>query len=54
MDGIANITGYTVKGIFKNLILKHWILETVKEVKAFGYKKIFIREVGLFYASFYT
>lgn len=51
MDGIMNITGYIVKSIFKNLVLNHWVLETVKEVKAFAYKKILIRKVGLFYAS---
>lgn len=54
MKGTINITGYIVKGIFKTLVLNHRILETVKEVKAFGYKKIFIRIVGLLYASFYT
>lgn len=54
MNGIVNITGYIAKGVFKNFVLKHWILETVKEVKAFGYKKIFIRKVGLLHASYYT
>lgn len=55
MNSILNITDYNVKDIFKILVLNRNILGTVKEVEAFGgYMKIFIRKVGLFYASFYT
>lgn len=54
MNSIVNITDYNVKVNFKVLVLNHSILGTVKEVEAFGGDmKIFIRKVGLFYASFY-
>lgn len=55
MNSIVNITGCNVKDTFKILVLNHSVLGTVKEVSAFGgYMKIFIRNVGLFYASFHT
>lgn len=55
MNSIVNITGYNVKDTFIILVLNHSVLGTVKEVRAFGgYMKIFIRNAGLFYASFHT
>lgn len=54
MNSNVNITDFNVRVIFKILLLNHSILRTVKEVKAFGGDmKIFIKKVGLFYASFY-
>lgn len=55
VNSIVNTTDYNVKYTFKILVLSHSILGTVKEVEAFGGSMtIFIRKVGLFYASFYT
>lgn len=53
VNSIVNTTDYNVKDTFKILVLSHSILGTVKEVEAFGGSMtIFIRKVGLFYASF--
>lgn len=55
MNSIVNNTDCDVNDICNIVVLNHSILGREKEVRTFGgYMNIFIRKVGLFYASFYT